>query len=97
MVRTRNADKSEKEEGKLIVEQPTESENTRVSPIETPETNAEASSEEKKDYAAPKTNDRMARFKALQARAVSAPSSPLLANRPGQLGCMTNNKIEICD
>jgi pre-mRNA-splicing factor SYF2 len=73
MVRTRNADKAEKEEGKneQSVEQATENENTRESPVEKPETSEAPSAEEKTDDAAPKANDRMARFKALQARAVS--------------------------
>jgi pre-mRNA-splicing factor SYF2 len=77
MVRTRNADKAAKDEAKeeRIVEQPTETENTREPQVETPETNAEASTEEKKDDAAPKANDRIARFKALQARAVSTTSA----------------------
>jgi pre-mRNA-splicing factor SYF2 len=73
MVRTRNADKAVKAEGKeeQIVEQATENDNTHEAHVEAPETNTKAPLEEKKDDAAPKANDRMARFKALQARAVS--------------------------
>lgn len=72
MVRTRNANKAEKDEGKTeqTNEHPIEKEHTRESPVETPEKKNEPS-EETNDEAAPKANDRMARFKALQARAVS--------------------------
>ncbi|KAJ5322818.1 hypothetical protein N7452_011107 [Penicillium brevicompactum] len=78
MVRTRNADKAAQEEGKeeQVIEQttatPTATENTRESPDESAEPKADTPSEEKKEDAAPKATDRMARFKALQARAKSA-------------------------
>ncbi|CAG8044850.1 unnamed protein product [Penicillium salamii] len=74
MVRTRNADKSAQDEGKEepVLEQPTENEDTRESPADSPAEKGDAPSEEQKDAAAPQANDRMARFKALQARAKSA-------------------------
>ncbi|KAJ5353832.1 hypothetical protein N7541_006396 [Penicillium brevicompactum] len=76
MVRTRNADKAAQEEGKeeQVIEQTTATatETTRESPDESAEPKADTPSEEKKEDAAPKATDRMARFKALQARAKSA-------------------------
>ncbi|CAG7927028.1 unnamed protein product [Penicillium olsonii] len=74
MARTRNADKSAQDEGKeeQVIEQPTANENTHDSPTESPEKKADTPSEGQKDAAAPPANDRMARFKALQARAKSA-------------------------
>ena len=92
MARTRNADKSAQDEGKeeQVIEQPTANENTHDSPTESPEKKADTPSEGQKDAAAPPANDRMARFKALQARAV-CDSQLKLADRPGNHECPTDN------
>ncbi|KAJ5796609.1 uncharacterized protein N7518_005149 [Penicillium psychrosexuale] len=72
MVRTRNADKSAKDEAsqEQSIEQPTE--NTSESPVATSEDKAETQTDETKDDAASKARERMNRFKALQARAKNA-------------------------
>ncbi|CAG8931717.1 unnamed protein product [Penicillium salamii] len=92
MVRTRNADKSAQDEGKEepVLEQPTENEDTRESPADSPEEKGDAPPEEQKNAAAPQANDRMARFKALQARAVGDPQLKL-AHGPGPNDCITDN------
>ncbi|KAJ5383393.1 hypothetical protein N7517_001304 [Penicillium concentricum] len=72
MVRTRNADKSAKDEAgqEQSIEQPTE--NKSESPIATSENKAETQPDDAKDDGAFKARERMNRFKALQARAKSA-------------------------
>ncbi|CDM35519.1 hypothetical protein DTO013E5_8003 [Penicillium roqueforti] len=72
MVRTRNADKSAKDEAsqEQFIEPPTE--NTSESPVATSEDKAETRTDETKDDAASKARERMNRFKALQARAKNA-------------------------
>ncbi|KAJ5189721.1 hypothetical protein N7491_008234 [Penicillium cf. griseofulvum] len=72
MVRTRNADKSAKDEAsqEQSIEQPTE--NISESPAATSESKAETQLDDTKDDAASKARERMNRFKALQARAKSA-------------------------
>ena len=71
MVRTRTADKSAKDEAsqEQFIEPPTE--NTSESPVATSEDKAETPTDNTKDDAASKARERMNRFKALQARAVS--------------------------
>ncbi|CAI7674124.1 unnamed protein product [Penicillium discolor] len=76
MVRTRNADKSAKDEAsqEQSIEQPTEqpTENTSELPATTSENKEESQPEDTKDDGASKARERMNRFKALQARAKSA-------------------------
>jgi pre-mRNA-splicing factor SYF2 len=71
MVRTRNAEKSAKDETsqEQTTEQPIE--NTRESPVAASDNKDNSSSDGKKDDAASKARERMDRFKALKARAVS--------------------------
>lgn len=75
MVRTRNMEISAEAEGQegQTMEQPHENDTTLKSPVEALETSADTTTGEKKNESTPKSNDRMARFKALQARAVSDP------------------------
>ncbi|KAJ5836072.1 hypothetical protein N7447_002098 [Penicillium robsamsonii] len=72
MVRTRNADKSAKDEAsqEQSIEQPTETKSE--SPVATSENKAETQQDDRKDDGASKARERMNRFKALQARAKSA-------------------------
>lgn len=81
MVRTRNADESAKDEASQehSIEQPTEqpTENTSESPATTSENKEESQPEGTKDDGASKARERMNRFKALQARAVSGPQNDL--------------------
>jgi pre-mRNA-splicing factor SYF2 len=68
MVQTRNAGKSAKDEASAEqIEQPIE--NTS----DTPGASSENKAESKSDDGASKSRDRLERFKALQARAVSGP------------------------
>ncbi|CAP98471.1 pre-mRNA-splicing factor syf2 [Penicillium rubens] len=72
MVRTRNADKSAKDEAsqEQPIDQPTE--NTSESPVASSEKKVETQPDDTKDDGASKARERMNRFKALQARAKSA-------------------------
>ncbi|KAJ5230170.1 hypothetical protein N7489_010878 [Penicillium chrysogenum] len=72
MVRTRNADKSAKDEAsqEQPIDQPTE--NTSESPVASSEKKVETQPDDIKDDGASKARERMNRFKALQARAKSA-------------------------
>lgn len=71
MVQTRNAEKSAQDEAtqEQTIEQPTEA--TRESPVATSDAKASNTPEDQKDDGASKARERMQRFKALQARAVS--------------------------
>jgi pre-mRNA-splicing factor SYF2 len=85
MVRTRNADKSAKDEAsqEQSIEQPTE--NTSESPVASSEKKTETQPDDTKDDGASKARERMNRFKALQARAVCGPQKWLARiNRLGQ-------------
>lgn len=75
MVRTRNRDISAEVEGPdgQTMKQPHGNDTTREPPAETPEKSDDPTTGEENHEPASKANDRMARFKALQARAVSAP------------------------
>lgn len=73
MVQTRNAEKSAQDAAtqEQMIEQPTEA--TRESPVAASDAEASNTPEDKKDDGASKARERMQRFKALQARAVSGP------------------------
>lgn len=81
MVRTRNAEKSAKDGAsqEQSIDQPTEqpTEITSESPVTTSENKDTSQPEDTNDDGASKARERMNRFKALQARAVSGPQNDL--------------------